>query len=301
MAESPTRSTRSLREVLARLGVRPSKRRGQTFLVNPATAERIVGFASPGPRDLVFEIGPGLGALTSALVASAGYVIAVESDSRLASWLRVNYGGNENWELVEGDVLGVDLEELAVSGLRRLGPDGGAVKVVSNIPYSISAPLIAKLLDELRMAECLVLTVQNELAQRITARPGGKDYGSFSIFCQYQADVSRVMRISPGAFYPVPEVTSAVVVMRPGRRGPAVTGETESYFSFIRGLFSYRRKMIGTIIRGMAAGRLDREDTSRLISSLGIDPSSRPERISPGQLELLYNTLVKKRLLSNNQ
>ncbi len=274
-------------ETLASLGVRPSARRGQAFLVRRETGSRIAGVASLDAGDAVLEIGPGLGALTDALLGAAGRVVAVESDRRLAAWLRERFRGRADFELIEGDALKIDLSAL----LRRMASGGKRVKVVANIPYSISGPLIARLV---RLSGCwamMALTVQRELALRIAAEPGGKAYGAFTVLCRCRATAREALTIAPGAFYPRPEVVSSVVVFAPLAVPVFPPAEEERLLAMVRLLFSQRRKSMGTVLRRSARGFPWAGRIEEAFAACGIDPAARPERLSPEEFNRLGEAL----------
>lgn len=276
----------SVREVLALLGVRPSKKRGQSFLASRRFAAGIARAADLGKEDAVLEIGAGLGALTAELLRGAGSVVAVENDRRLASWLRGLFERNAGFKLIEADALAHDIRTL----IARMRKRARSVKVVSNIPYSISGGLIGKLLDEAPGVELLVLTVQDELARRITAGPGGKDYGAFSVFCQYHAEARRLFAVPASAFYPRPAVTSAVVAFRPRERPPCGVADREAFLGLVRLLFSQRRKAVNTLLRRVlpaaARGKLP-----AVLEQSGVEPLSRAEELGMGKLAALCDNL----------
>lgn len=269
MSRIPTKST------LASLGVTPSKKRGQSFLVRGEVAERIAALAALTPRDAVLEIGPGLGALTGALLASAGRVVAVESDRRLAGWLRGRHAGAASFELIHGDALEVDLGGI----FDRLEDGGRRAAVVSNIPYSISGPLIARLMAFSRRWTRMVLTVQRELARRLTAHPGGRGYGGFTALCRCRADVEEAFTIAPGAFYPRPAVESSVVVFTPSMAPVFPPGREEDCLSLVRLLFSQKRKSVSSILRRATARHPAQGRLAEILAAAGVDPSMRAERL----------------------
>jgi len=284
---SPARNHRSVKALLGSLGVAPRKWRGQSFLVSPRAAARIVQAARLTREDAVLEIGPGLGALTEEILRWAGRLVAIECDARLSSWLRRRFGGADQFELIEKDALKIDLRELA----QRMGEGRRTVKVVSTIPYSISGPLIGKLLEAREALALVVLTVQKELAGRITASPGGKDYGAFTIFCRYHADVKKVFTIPPSAFYPRPNVVSTVVVFTPRARPPVSVIDGEAFLSMVRLLFSHRRKAIRTALRRALRDPGGDEELAGIFSAARINPLSRAEQLGMEELASLCNNL----------
>jgi len=284
---APVRGHGSVKRQLDSLGVSPRKWRGQSFLASPRAAASIVRAARLTREDAVLEIGPGLGALTEEILRSAGRCVAIECDTRLAAWLRTRFGKEERFELIEGDVLDVDLRNLT----KRMGEGRQMVKVVSTIPYSISGPLIGNLLEVGRGLALLVLTVQRELAKRITACPGGKDYGAFTVFCQYHADVRRLFTIPPSAFYPRPKVVSTVVAFTPRPRPPVSVTDGEAFLSMVRLLFSHRRKAINTVLRRTMREAGEEGIPAEIFSAAGVSPRARPEQLGMKELASLCNSL----------
>ncbi len=288
MSESnaPDRGPGSVKRQLDSLGVSPRKRRGQSFLTDPRAASSIVQAARLTREDAVIEIGPGLGALTDEILRAAGRLVAIECDARLAEGLRIRFKDEERFELIEGDALRVDLHDL----VRRMG---GTVKAISNVPYSISGPLIGNLLEAGKGLALFVLTVQRELAARITAPPGGKDYGAFTVFCQYHADVERLFTISPSAFYPRPKVMSTVLLFTPRRRPPVDVIGDGPFFSMVRLLFSQRRKTINAVLRRAVRGTGEEGRLAEIFSAAGVSPLARPEQLGMAALASLCNALCR--------
>jgi 16S rRNA (adenine1518-N6/adenine1519-N6)-dimethyltransferase len=174
---------------------------------------------------------------------------------------------------------------------QRMGEGMRRVKMVSTIPYSISGPLIGKLLEAGNALSCLVLTVQRELAGRITASPGGKDYGSFTIFCQYHARVKSLFTIPPSAFYPMPKVMSTVVAIEPRLRPPVRLTDREAFLPMVRLLFSHRRKTIRTVLKRALRGREGEERLAGVFSAARINPMSRPEQLGMEEMASLCDNL----------
>jgi 16S rRNA (adenine1518-N6/adenine1519-N6)-dimethyltransferase len=279
----------SVRRVLAGLGVRPSKRRGQSFLVSRRAAARIAAAADLGKSDAVLEIGPGLGALTAELLRRAGCVIAIESDRRLAGWLKDCFRESNQFELIHGDALAIDIAGL----VGRLRARGGSVKVVSNIPYSISGPLIGRLLDGAAGVSLFVLTIQDELARRIIAPPGGKEYGPFSVFCRYHAEPVKLFAVPPSAFYPRPAVVSAVVAFWPRQAPPFDEGDREAFFALVKLLFSQRRKTVGALLRGALRDSPAASRLTAIFSASGIEPRLRAEGLGLKEFASLSGALMR--------
>ena len=235
---APSLSSRT-RALLAARGLHPRRARGQHFLIDPRVRDSIVAAAGVGPGDTVLEIGPGTGVLTEALLGVGAGVLALEVDRDLAVLLRERLADETGLTLWIGDALRFDFAA-------HLGdhPARGAIQVVANIPYNITSPLILRLLKCRELFSALHLTVQREVAERLSAAPGTKAYGALTLACQYWASVRRVLPIRRTAFYPAPEVDSTLVRFDL-LEAPRVRVESaEQLFGVIRAAFGQRRKML---------------------------------------------------------
>jgi 16S rRNA (adenine1518-N6/adenine1519-N6)-dimethyltransferase len=228
------------------------RRLGQHFLSDPKILDRIVDALDPIPGETVLEIGPGKGSLTEALLARGLTVVAIEKDRDLAAALARN-----NLTVVEGDALRIQWPRVP--------------KIVGNIPYYITSPLIDKALTP-PLPERVVFLVQAEVADRLAAEPGSKIYGALTVGVQAVCRVEKLFTVAPGSFKPPPKVRSAVVRLTP-RAVPLVTpGEIASLRTFVTGCFSKRRKQLKNAVTGMSETDL---------RALGFDPAIRPERLAP--------------------
>lgn len=257
----------SVRQTLARYDIRPRKRLGQSFLEDMNMVCRIAALAEPGKDETVVEIGAGLGLLTTELAKKAGRVIALEIDPRLVAVLKDRFAGDDRVEIIEKDVLVYDFSSAC---------PGGRIKVVGNIPYHISTPILFRLLEFKRAIKSMVLMFQKELADRIIAPPGKKDYGILSVVFARYALAVREMTIPPTCFYPVPGVVSSVlrIVMCdvPG------TPEEESLFVMtVRASFSQRRK---TLRNNLRAAGFEEDVLDRVLVKAGIDGVRRAETLT---------------------
>lgn len=271
---------------------RHKKRLGQNFLTDSSIAERIVEAAKLSSEDQVVEIGPGKGVLTKRMASRAKRVVAVELDEQLKEVQ--DFGGFPNIEVVWGDFLKTDWDTLPL--------EPGPVKVVANIPYYITSPIIQKLLqaDEIEtrplaevppLAQSIVIMIQKEVADRILAEPGTKDYGSLSIFCQYAARIERVLKVPAGAFFPPPKVDSTVIRLSP-RTEPAVEVQNpQTFFRLVRAAFSQRRK---TLSNCLLANGFEREAFEGAAQEAGIDLRRRGETLSIKEYAALANRLEKR-------
>lgn len=252
-------------------GLAPNKKLGQNFLCDEGVVERIADSAGVTADDCVLEIGPGMGALTRALAHRARRVVAVEIDSGLIPVLQDTLADYDNVTVVHGDFLKADLGELH----QTLG--GGSFRVAANLPYYITTPIILRLLESGLPVLSMSFLVQKEVAERMAAKPGTKNYGSLSIAVQYYADVQVVLRVPPACFLPAPSVDS--VVVRMDVRPPVVQVRSqEDFFRITRAAFAMRRK---TLANNLASGlSLNRAQAEDLIAQAGLSPSVRGEALS---------------------
>ena len=251
---------------------------GQHFLNDRRILSRIVDALAPEHDETVLEIGAGRGALTELLRERAGRVVAIEYDRALAELLRQRYAGDPKIRIVEADVLGTDLGALA----------DGPYALVGNVPYYITTPILFHALRRPR-AQRAVYLVQREVATRMSAPPGSRDYGALSVNLQALASVETLFRIPAGAFTPPPKVESAVVRVTP-RPDPVVTPEEEQRFrELVQGAFSMRRKQMRRVVRELQP--MSAERAAELLQSVGVGPEVRPETLSPLQFASLLRTL----------
>jgi 16S rRNA (adenine1518-N6/adenine1519-N6)-dimethyltransferase len=259
---------------------RPKKRYGQHFL-RPEWADKLVAAIDPLPGDRFLEIGAGPGALTLRLAPRVAQLTAVEVDPEMVDLLRPRLPGNVM--LIEDDVLEVDLE-------RVIG--GRAIRVVGNLPYNISSPVLFRLLGAHKATGLLTdasLMLQREVADRVEAHPGTKDYGVLSILVQLHAGVRRLLALPPGAFRPAPKVHSSVLRLLFGP--PAVRLSDERVFeAMVRSMFTQRRKTLANALRPFAASR--GADAGLALRSAAIDPSRRPETLQLDELARLADVLA---------
>jgi 16S rRNA (adenine1518-N6/adenine1519-N6)-dimethyltransferase len=235
---------------------------GQNFLYHPEIIKRIIHAAELGPENLIVEIGPGLGILTRMLAARVEKVIAIELDDKLYEKLQAALEGYHNVELIYGDALEYPYESL---------PE---FRVVANIPYYITTPIIFRLIDSRKNLKSMTLTIQKEVAERIVAKPGGKDYGVLSIMVQYYAKPELKFIIPREAFRPVPKVDSAVIHMEILERPSIDVKDEKFFFKLVKTSFSQRRKMLSNSLKSLST------DVKKWLSSAGIEPSRRPETVS---------------------
>ena len=259
------------RHILSAFHLRASKRLGQNFLVDAGVVRAIVDAADLSPADTVLEIGPGIGTLTQGLAESGARIVAVELDKKLPAVLAETLKGYDNVTIVPGDILKLDILRILNLGA------GERFKVVANLPYYITTPILMALLEQHLPIERMVTMVQKEVAVRMTARPGSKDYGALSVAVQYHTDARIVMDVPPRAFMPAPEVTSAVIACRV-RETPAVYPSDEKlFFRLVRAAFGQRRK---TLLNALTGAGLTKELCRAGLTAAGIAESLRGEQLS---------------------
>lgn len=259
-------------EILKRYGLRPDKRLGQNFLVDPQALSRVVAAAEIHPQDVVLEVGPGLGSLTRLLAQSARHVVAVELDRHLLPPLREVLAPFSNVQLITGDILDLDPGALMVTAVAP----GETYLVVANIPYYITSALLRHLLEAEPQPRRMVLTVQREVAERITAVPGAMSLLALSV--QVYGAVQVTARIPAGAFYPAPQVDSAIVRvdLYPAPRVSA--GRLGLFFRLAKAGFSQRRKTLRNSLAGGMAW--SKSFTAEVLANSEIDPQRRAETLA---------------------
>ena len=244
----------------------PNKRLGQNFLIDPNIVRKIVALAELSPNDHVLEIGPGRGILTEALSRTAGHVTAIEVDSRLHAYLETKQAEFPNVELVCDDVLAYPVESL---------PTGTVV--VANLPYYISTPLLFRFLDQRGRFPRMVLMLQDEVADRLVAQPGGSDYGVLSVMAQYAADITKAFRVSAQCFRPRPDVASAVVRLRMKERTRLSQQEEVAFRALVKAAFAHRRK---TLVNSLRDEGYALHPVIESLQRLDIAPARRAETLS---------------------
>jgi len=266
-------SAGEVRELLARHGLRAQKSRGQNFLVDEALAERLVDLAGVEAGDGVIEIGTGLGVLTRALARRAARVVTLEVDAGLVRALRAEAALPAHVELLHADVLRADLPALAASF-------AGPLRAVANLPYSISAPALRRLLDlRERLADWSVM-LQREVARRLLGQPGTREYGSLGVLHRLAVQVEPRLELPPGCFYPVPRVRSSFVRIAPLAQARLAPGELPRIEAFLRRAFGQRRKTLANALRGAAPPGA----ALRALARAGVDPRTRAEALAPERL-----------------
>ncbi|MDX1579951.1 MAG: 16S rRNA (adenine(1518)-N(6)/adenine(1519)-N(6))-dimethyltransferase RsmA [Gemmatimonadota bacterium] len=261
---------------------RPKRSLSQNFLVDPNLQRKIVSALDAGPGDAVLEIGPGHGELSRHLVGEVDPLVVVEKDDDLAELLRQRWASRSDVRVVHGDALEVDLLETL--------PADRPYRVLSNLPYAVTSPLLFRVLGLDPPARRIVVTVQKEVGVRLAAEPGTGAYGSLTVGVQARATVRLAFDVSRHAFRPVPDVESATVVIDPDPERIRSLPEP-GLRRLTRAAFGRRRKQLQTILRSAPEYALDRPAADALCRRLGVDPRVRPERLSPEQFVRLAELL----------
>jgi 16S rRNA (adenine1518-N6/adenine1519-N6)-dimethyltransferase len=258
------------KELLASYNRYPRKRLGQHFLVDPQVLKRITNAAQLNKDDLVVEIGSGLGVVTSELAKLAYHVIAIEIDKELVRISKDVLKSFNNISFVPKDILKTDLQKLIL---------GRKYKIIGNLPYYITAPIIEKILEIKDKPELAVLMAQKEVAERMAASPGTKKYGSFSVFVQYHAEVKLNSFVSKSSFHPWPEVGSAIVVLKPHKTPKYKVKNEKLFFDIMHAAFQQRRKMLRSSL------------VKYKLEGIDIDLNRRPETLSIEEFVRIANYL----------
>ena len=267
--------------ILKTFNLRADKRLGQNFLVDEQIVKQIIAAAELSAEDTVLEVGPGIGTLTQALAETGAQVVAVELDRRLLPVLAKTLAGYDNIEIINEDILQLDI--------RKAVPQEN-FKVVANLPYYITTPIIFNLLEQKLPMERLVAMVQKEVAERMVAKPGGKDYGALSVAIQYYTEPAIAFVVPPASFVPPPSVASAVIVCKRRQEPPVQIVDEKLFFRVVKAAFSVRRKMLSNALKNMG---IDNEQAAAWLELAGIDGKRRGETLSLAEFAALTNTFAK--------
>ena len=264
--------------ILNRFKLRADKKLGQNFLIDEQVVRQIVAAAELSEADTVLEVGPGIGTLTQGLAESKAQVVAVELDTRLLPVLATTLEGYDNVRVVHGDILKVDImEEVGVPNF----------KVCANLPYYITTPIIFALLEKRLPMERLVAMVQKEVAERMAAQPGGKDYGALSVAIQYYTEPEIAFIVPPTSFIPAPAVDSAVIVCKRREKPPVEVCDEALFFRVVKAAFSLRRKMLSNSLKNMG---IKTEQVAKWLELAGVDGKRRAETLSLEDFAKLTNS-----------
>ena len=264
--------------ILNRFKLRADKKLGQNFLIDENVVRQIVEAAELSEADTVLEVGPGIGTLTQGLAESKAKVVAVELDTRLLPVLATTLEGYDNVRVVHGDILKVNIME-------EVGAP--SFKVCANLPYYITTPIIFALLEKRLPMERLVAMVQKEVAERMAAQPGGKEYGALSVAIQYYTEPKIAFIVPPTSFIPAPAVDSAVIVCKRREKPPVEVCDEGLFFRVVKAAFSLRRKMLSNSLKNMG---IKSEQVAKWLELAGVDGKRRAETLSLEDFAKLTNS-----------
>ena len=273
-------------EIIQKHGFMFQKKFGQNFLIDTRVLEKIVAAAGVTKDDCVLEIGPGIGTLTQYLAEAAGHVIAVEIDRNLTPILEETLAEHENVTVVNQDILKTDIK-----GLADAYHGGRPLKVVANLPYYITTPIVMSLLEGEDLVDSITVMVQKEVAERMMEGPGSKEYGALSLAVQYYARPEIVANVPPNCFIPRPNVGSAVIRLTKHETPPVQVKDPKKMFQLIRASFNQRRKTLPNGIGNAPELPYTREQAAAALEKMGLSPAGRGEALSLSQFAELADLL----------
>lgn len=274
-------------DLVKKHGFKFTKSLGQNFLIDDNIVDKIVAGAGIGPGDKIIEVGPGIGTLTREMASRAQNLMAVEIDKNLIPILEDTLGDYDNVKIVNEDIIKADIKGLIDENL-----GGGPVKLVANLPYYITTPIIMRFLEENINVTDIVVMVQKEVAERMNAQPGGKDFGALSVAVQYYCDTEIVAKVPRHLFVPQPNVDSIVIALRVRPERKYKVDDEDLYFKVVKAAFGQRRKTLLNSISSM--GNLAKDQVKEALEEAGIDPKRRGETLSLDEFAILSNVIGNK-------
>lgn len=279
----------TIRQIKEKYGFRLTKSLGQNFLTDKNIIDSIIEGAGIGSEDLVIEIGPGIGVITYEASLTARRVIAVEIDKNLIPILQETLAERDNIQIINEDILKTDINRI-IEDAKAIDPQIKGVKIIGNLPYYITTPIIMKLLEEGVNADGITIMMQKEVADRIKAAPGTKAYGALSIAVQYYCAVESVVNVPKEVFVPQPKVDSTVLTLKILKDRPVEDVDREIFFAVVKAGFGQRRKTLNNSLTGV--GGVSKEIAAQALSEAGIDPSRRAETLSLQEFAKLSNQVA---------
>ncbi len=284
-------SPSTIQEIKERHNFQLSKNLGQNFITDRNVLFEIIEGAEIGEDDLVIEIGPGIGVLTAEAAQIASKVIAIEIDRRLIGILKETLREYDNVEIVNQDVLKTDIVEI-IDREKAAESYKGKVRIIGNLPYYITTPIIMKLLEDQVPADSITIMMQKEVADRIRCGPGSKTYGSISVAVQYYCEVEKVTSVPKEVFIPRPKVDSTVLTLKPRAEKPVEVSNEKVFFSCIKAAFGQRRKTLLNSLTG--AGGMNKDFARNALEAAGIDPARRAETLTIEEFGRLANEVTNE-------
>lgn len=279
----------TIQQIKERHNFQLSKSLGQNFITDKSIIEKIIEGAGIGADDLVIEIGPGIGVLTAEAAKTAARVVAIEIDKKLIPILSETLREYDNIKVINQDILKTDLNEI-IDAERTAGSFCGGVKIIGNLPYYITTPIIMGILEKGVAADSITIMMQKEVADRIKAKPGGKIYGAISVAVQYYCVVEQVASVPKEVFIPRPKVDSAVLKLCIREKRPVELNDERTFFACIKAGFGQRRKTLLNSLTGVNG--LSREDIKSVLVQADIDPVRRAETLSIKEFAAIANEVT---------
>ena len=271
--------------LIKKYNINANKNLGQNFLIDEQVVENIIEAAKISKEDVVIEIGPGLGTLTNKLLEKAKKVIAIELDNKMINILKDRFLLYNNFILVNEDVLKINFEKL----INEQNIEKNTIKIVANLPYYITTPIIMKLLEEKVPAKSITVMIQKEVADRLTAIPGEKETGTITYCVYYYCEPQKIMVVPNNSFIPAPQVSSEVITLNIRNSAPVQLKDEKRFFQIIKASFMQRRK---TLINGLAnSGIASKEQIKEVLNSLGLPENIRGENLKIEQFAEIANKL----------
>lgn len=276
------------RFILNKYNIKADKKLGQNFLISDDAVNRIIEKSEVTKSDLVIEIGPGLGTLTKELLERAGKVICIELDTRMVKILNERFSLYDNFEIIHDDILKVDLKSIIKR--EKENQNMKEAKIVANLPYYITTPIIMKLLEEKLDLKTITVMVQKEVADRLTALPGTKKSGAITYGVYYYAEAEEVLEVLPESFIPAPEVTSEVIQFKIRKDPPVFVGDDKKMFQIIKCAFTQRRK---TLLNSLVNTNIfnSKEHGSKILKEVNLKENVRPEELTLEDFARIANLL----------
>lgn len=288
-------SKQSVRRQLAGEGLKPKKGLGQNFLTDDSVLLDIVEAADLDSESCVLEIGPGMGVLTKELAKCAGKVVAVEIDTTILPILEKNVAEFSNVTIINRDILKVELDDLLKEHFGNK-----PVKVIANLPYYITTPIVMKLLEETKGISSIVIMIQKEVAERFSASAGSKDFGAITLAVQYRAEVRKVRDVAPECFEPVPKVWSSVIELSLREQPTVKVLDETQFFRLIKAAFAQRRKTFLNSVSGTMGPEVKKEELKKILVQFNLNESVRGESLSIEQFAQISDEIYLK-IMQNNE
>lgn len=286
-------SPATIKDIRERYGFRLTKSLGQNFLTDKNIIDNIIEASNIGENDLVIEIGPGIGVITKEAAAKAGSVIAVEIDKNLIPILQETLADETNVKIINRDILKTDLTAV-IEEEKKTFPQMESVRIIGNLPYYITTPIIMKLLEDGVPADSITVMMQKEVADRIKAAPGNKERGALSVAVQYYCQVVKVTDVPKEVFVPAPKVDSTVLRLDIRKEKPVELKDDKLFFKAVKSGFAQRRK---TLLNSLASGTgLGKDKIGQILEEAGIDPGRRAETLDIDEFAKIANGMFEMNL-----